>query len=228
MANIVGFFLNSLNTIWSALISDPIKSIGALAAIISASAAIGTLIISLRKDATKVKVVVKRAKNGSLILQHPQEEFLIFEVYNQGTTPVVINEIGITVFRGLWRKKQLINLVDLPHADVKIGNQSGAIGTLEYVGLPGTVTTKSQGVFLLQYSGMKAASLNYQKQQISPESLEFVGSERLTKTCQEFQKLQDEQGKNIQIIPYVLTGSGERFVGRKAYVKLGILGDAVV
>lgn len=110
MANIVGFSLNSLNTIWSALISDPIKSIGALAAIISASAAIGTLIISLRKDATKVKVVVKRAKNGSLILQHPQEEFLIFEVYNQGTTPVVINEIGITVFRGLWRKNNLLIL----------------------------------------------------------------------------------------------------------------------
>ena len=224
MTNILDFVLNSLSTVWSALISDPIKSIGTFASI-------GTLIISWKnstKDNTRVNVSVKRAQNGPLILQHPNEEFLIFEIYNQGTTPVVINEIGVTGSRRIWRKKKNVNLVDLPYADVKIRNQQGALGTLEYVGLPGTVPGKSLGVFLLKYSGMKARYLNYQERKISPESSDFVGSERLIKTCQEFQKLQDGQGKYLQITPYVLTGSGKRFIGSKASIKLGSLGEIVV
>jgi hypothetical protein len=35
------------------------------------------------------------------------------------------------------------------------------------------------------------------------------------------------QNRCLQITPYVLTGSGERFVGKKAIIKLGKLGDAV-
>lgn len=149
-----------------------------------------------------------------------------YNLSNNGITCVAGRMV--TVYRRIWRKKQFINLVDLPYADLKIRNQEGAIGTLECVGLPGTVPAKSLGVFLLKYSGMKAASLNYQKRRISPESLDFVGSERLIKTCQKFQKLQDSQGKYLQIIPYVLTGSGNRFIGSEASIKLGSLGDAAV
>lgn len=231
MANVVGSFLNSISTVWSALISDPIKSITSLAAIVSAFASVGGLIIgwkNLRKDATKVKLVVKRAADGHFMLQFPQEEFLTFEVYNQGTNFVVINEVGVTVYRRLWLNKKFINLVDLPYPNSDIRNQKGIIGTLEYVGLPGTIPPKSLGVFLLHYSGMKTTYLNYKKQEISPESSEFIGSQKLKKTCEEFQKFEERQGENIQIIPYVLTGSGERFIGRKAYIKLGILSDAVV
>ena len=202
------------------MISDPIKSIGALAAIIGASTGTGSLIINLRKDATKLNLIVKRAQDGPLILQHPWEEYLKFEVYNQGITSVVINEIGITVFRGLWMKKQFVNLVGLPYADLDIRNQNNAIGAIEYEGLPGSIPPKSLGLFLLHYSGMKAAYLNYQKQEISSDNLHFVGSQRVKKTCEEFQKLEDRQGKNVQIIPYVLTGSGKRFVGRKSCAKL--------
>jgi hypothetical protein len=71
MANILGFVLNSLSTVGSALISDPIKSIGAFASI-------GTLILNWkiqRKDATKVKVVVKRADNSSFMLQFHKKNF---------------------------------------------------------------------------------------------------------------------------------------------------------
>ncbi|MBN3947214.1 MAG: hypothetical protein HWQ38_12350 [Nostoc sp. NMS7] len=224
MTNIVNYLIISLSTVWAALVSDPIKSIGSLAAI-------GTLLISWnnsRKDTTRVKVAVKRGQNGPLILQHPRDEFIIFEIHNKGLTSVVINEIGIKVPSKLWSKNQFINLVDLPHADLNLRESKEAIGTLECVGLPGTVSTKSLGVFLLCYSRMKEASLSYQKQKISSDSLDYVGRQRLIKVCQEFQKLQDSQGKNLQIIPYVLTGSGERFVGKKFYVKLGILGDAIV
>lgn len=224
MANVVNFFLNSLSTVWFALISDPIKSIGTLAAI-------GTLILSWKnftKDATKLDLIVKRAQDGPLILQLPWEEYLQFEVYNQGTTSVVINEIGITVYRGLWRKRQFVNLVGLPYADLDIRNQNNALGAIRYEGLPGSIPPKSLGLFLLHYSGMKTANLNYKKQDISSDNLHFVGSQRLKKTCEEFQKLEETQGKNVQMIPYVLTGSGERFIGRKAYVKLGTLGDAIV
>lgn len=231
MANVVNFFLNSLSTLWFVLISDPLRSITAFAAIIGAFASVGGLIIHWKnytKDATKLDLIVKRAQDGPLILQHPWEEYLKFEVYNQGTTSVVINEIGITVSRGLWRKKQFVNLVGLPYADLDIRNQNNALGVIRYEGLPGSIPPKSLGLFLLHYSGMKAAYLNCQKQEISSDNLHFVGSQRLKKTCEEFQKLEDRQGKNVQIIPYVLTGSGERFVGRKAHVKLGSLGDAVV
>lgn len=231
MANVVNFFLNSLSTVWFVLISDPLRSITAFAAIISAFASVGGLIINLKnytKDATKLDLIVKRAQDGPLILQHPRAEYLKFEVYNQGTTSVVINEIGITVSRGIWKKKQFVNLVGLPHADLDIRNQHNALGAIKYEGLPGSIPPKSLGLFLLHYSGMKTAYLNYQKQEISADDLHFVGSQRLKKTCEEFQKLEDRQGKNVQIIPYVLTSSRERFVGRKAYVKLGTLGDAFV
>jgi len=106
--------LNALNSILSALMSDPIKSITAFAVIVSASAAIGGLIIgwkNLKKDTTRVGVVVQRAQNGPLILQSPQKEFLLFEVYNQGISPVVINEVGIKVPQKLWGKPKLINLL---------------------------------------------------------------------------------------------------------------------
>ncbi len=224
MADNLDFVLNSLSTFWSASISDPIKSIGAFASI-------GALIISwknFRKDTTRIKVRVKRAQNGPLILQHPNGEFIAFEVYNQGLTSVVINEIGITVSRSLWSKKEFINLVDLPQSALIIRGQEDALGTLEYVGLPGTVSAKSLGIFLLDYSSMKAEFLSFSSQELSPESLNYFGSSRLIRTYQEFQKIQDCQGKHVQIIPYVLTGSGERFVGKKAYVKLGSLGDTVV
>ena len=230
MANIVNFFLNSLSTLWFALISDPLRSITAFAAIIGAFASVGGLIINWKnftKDATKLDLIVKRANDGPLILQHPWEEYLKFEVYNQGTTSVVINEIGITVSRGLWRKKQFVNLVGLPHADMDIRNQNNALGVIRYEGLPGSIPPKSLGLFLLHYSGMKTAYRNYQKQEIPADNLRFVGSQRLKKTCEEFQKLEDRQGKSVQIIPYVITGSGERFVGRKSCAKLGTLGDAV-
>ena len=223
MASLVCIGLNSLSTVWSALISDPIKSIGAFASI-------GTLILSwknLKKDATKVVLNVKRRTNGLLALQRPPEEYIDFEVYNQGTTPVVINEIGITTCRNLW-SKQFINLVELPDGHTRITNPGGAIASLDYVQLPGTIPARERGIFLLHYSRMRAAYFNYQNQEISPESPHFVGSQRLKRTYEEFQRLQERQGSNLQIIPYVLTGSGERFVGRKACVRLGILSDAVV
>lgn len=231
MVNVVNFLLNSLSTLWLTLISDPLRSITAFAAIIGAFASVGGLIINWKnftKDATKLDLSVKRAQDGPLILQHPREEYLIFEVYNQGTTSVVINEIGITVSRGLWRKKQFVNLVGLPHADLDIRNQNNALGAIKYEGLPGTIPPKSLGLFLLHYSGMKAAYRNYQNQEISSDNLHFVGRQRLKKTCEEFQKLEERQGKSVQLIPYVVTGSGARFVGRKGCAKLGTLGDAVV
>lgn len=223
--------LNSLSTLWLTLISDPLRSITAFAAIIGAFASVGGLIINWKnftKDATKLDLSVKRAQDGPLILQHPWEEYLKFEVYNQGTTSVVINEIGITVSRGLWRKKQFVNLVGLPHADLDIRNQNNALGAIKYEGLPGCVPPKSLGLFLLHYSGMKAAYRNYQNQEISSDNLHFIGRQRLKKTCEEFQKLEDRQGKSVQLIPYVVTGSGECFVGRKGSAKLGTLGDALV
>lgn len=222
--------LNTLNSIWSALVSDPIKSITALAAIISASAAIGGLIIgwkNLKKDTTRVSVVVQRAQNGPLILQHPQEEFLLFEVYNQGISPVVINEVGIKASQQSWGKPKLINLVDLPDSYLHMRGQESAIGTLECMGVPGTIPARSTGIFLLSYSRMREASINYQKRSISPSAPGFVGSQRVVRAFQEFQKLEIPKGKCLQITPYVLAGSGEYFFGKKAMIKLGNLGDAI-
>lgn len=222
--------LNILNSIWSALVSDPIKSITAIAAIISASAAIGGLIIgwkNLKKDTTKVGVVVQRAQNGPLILQYPQEEFLLFEVYNQGISPVVINEVGIKVPQKFWDQVKLINLVDLPDAYLDMRGQEDAIGTLECVGVPGTVPARSTGIFLLSYSRMKEAYINIQAKKISPSAPGFVGSQRVIRAFQEFKKLEIPKGEYLQVTPYVLTGSGKYFFGKKAIIKLGNLGNVV-
>jgi hypothetical protein len=215
--------LNTLNSIWFALVSDPIKSIGALASI-------GTLIIgwkNLTKDTTRVSVIVKRASNGPLILQHPQQEFLLFEVYNQGISPVVINEVGIKISGKVWSKTKLINLVDLPHSYLNMKDNDSAIGTSECVGLPGTVPAKSKGIFMLSYSKMREASNNYQNRTISSTSPEFVGSQRLIKTFQEFQKCEMPPGKCLKITPYVFTGCGKYCIGKIANIKLGNLGDVV-
>lgn len=222
--------LNTLNSILSALKSDPIKSISAFAATISALAATGALIVgwkNLKKDTTRVSVVAKRAQNGPLILQHPQEEFLLFEVYNQGISPVVINEVGIKIPGKYWGKTKRVNLVDLPDSFLEMRGQESAIGTLECVGLPGTIPARSTGIFLLSYSSMRKASINYQKQSIPSIDPGFVGSQRVIRAFQEFQNLEVPRGSCLQITPYVLTGSGECFVGKKAIIKLGNLGDAV-
>jgi len=228
MTGVRNFMMNTLNSILSALKSDPIKSISAFAATISALAATGALIVgwkNLKKDTTRVSVVAKRAQNGPLILQDPQEEFLLFEVYNQGISPVVINEVGIKISGKSWGKTKRVNLVDLPDSFLDMRGQESAIGTLECVGLPGTIPARSTGIFLLNYSSMRKASINYQKQSIPSMDPNFVGTQRVIRAFQEFQNREVPGG--IQITPYVLTGSGECFVGKKAIIKLGNLGDAV-
>ncbi|MEH2342270.1 MAG: hypothetical protein V7K22_11480 [Nostoc sp.] len=223
--------MSTLNIIWSALISDPIKTIGAFTST-------GALIIgwmNLKKDTTKVSVVVKRAHNGPLILQRPQQEFLLFEIYNQGISPVVINQVGIRLPRKNSNKTKLINLyknkfinlVDLPYSYLDMRGQESAIGTLECVGVPGTVPAKSTGIFLLDYSRMRETSIAYQQKSMSPKNAEFVGSQRAIKAFQEFQNLEMPQGKRLQITPYVLTGSGEKITGKKTIITLGNLGDAI-
>nr|MDZ8016523.1 hypothetical protein [Nostoc sp. SerVER01] len=231
MTIIINFILSTFNTIWSALISDPIKTIGALTST-------GALIIgwmNLKKDTTKVSVVVKRAHNGPLILQHPKEEFLLFEIYNQGISPVVINQVGIKLPRKTSNKTKLINLyknqfidlVDLPESYLDMRGHESAIGTLECVGVPGTVPAKSTGIFLLNYSSMRKAYIAYQQKSMSPNNADFVGCQRVIKTFQEFQNFEMPQGKRLQITPYVLTGSGEYITGKKTIITLGNLGDAI-
>jgi hypothetical protein len=219
----INSILNIFNSIWLALIIDPIKSIGALASI-------GTLIIgwkNLTKDTTRVSVIVKRASNGPLILQNPQQEFLLFEVYNQGISPVVINEVGIKIPRKVSSKNKFINLVDLPYSYLKMKDNESAIGTSECVGLPGTVPAKSKGIFMVSYSKMREASTNYQKRTISSTSPEFVGSQRLIKTFQQFQNCEIPPGKCLKVTPYVFTGCGKHCIGKIANIKLGNLGDVL-
>jgi hypothetical protein len=74
---------------------------------------------------------------------------------------------------------------------------------------------------------MREAYNNYKKLNISSSDLNFVGSQRVIRTFHQFQTCEVSQNISLQIIPYVLTGSGERFVGKKAIIKLGKLGDAV-
>jgi hypothetical protein len=100
------------------------------------------------------------------------------------------------------------------------------IGSLECVGLPGTIPGRSMGVFLLSYSGMKESYQNIQKQSLSSSDLSF-GNQRLTKTFQEFQRYENQQKTYLQIIPYCLTGSSEHFVGRRSLIKLGNLKDSI-
>lgn len=223
MTIIVNFTLSILNTIWSALISDPIKTIGAFTST-------GALIIgwmNLKKDTTKVSVVVKRAHNGPAILQSPKEEFLLFEIYNQGISPVVINQVGIRLPRQTPNKNKFINLVDLPHSYLDMRGHESAIGTLECVGVPGTVPAKSTGIFLLSYSRMREASIAYLQQSMSPSNADFVGSQRVIKAFQNFEIIEMSQGKCLQITPYVLTGSGEHITGKKTIITLGNLGEAI-
>ena len=223
MLEAASLLIDGLHTFWKSLTSDPIRSV-------TAFAATGGLIVgwkNLNKDSIRVDVVVKRAQNGPLVLQHPTEEFLLFEIYNQGMCPVVVNEVGIKVSGRLFNQAKFINLVDLPDSYLDIRGKEEAIGTLECVGVPGTIPIRSLGVFLLRYSGMRNASLEYKKQKISPTNLNHVGSQKVIKTFQEFQSLEVSEGKSLQIIPYVLTGSGERFVGRKGIIKLGNLSEVV-
>jgi hypothetical protein len=220
MIEMSDLIVNNLNRISSAFLDDPIKTIGAFASI-------GALVISwknFKKDSTKVDLVIKRAQNGPLILQHPNDEYLIFEIYNRGISSVVINEIGIRSSQKPWVKNKYINLVDLPYSDIKEPEQG--IGSLECVGLPGTIPGRSMGVFLLSYSGMKESCQNIKKQSLSSSNLNF-GNQRLIKTFQEFQRCENQQKIYLQITPYCLTGSGERFIGCKSLIKLGNLKDSI-
>jgi hypothetical protein len=152
---------------------------------------------------------------------------LLFKVYNQSIFPAIINEVGIKTSKKPWDKPKLIDLVDLPDSYLDMRGEEGMIGTLECVGVPGTIPGRSTGVFLLSYSRMRKASINYQKRSVSPESSDFFGAERVFNAFQEFQSLEIIKEKCLQITPYVLTGSGEYFVGRKAIIRLGNLGDTV-
>jgi hypothetical protein len=154
MIEMSDLIINNLNRISSTFLDDPIKTIGAFASI-------GALVISwknFKKDSTKVGLVVKRAQNGPLILQHPNDKYLIFEIYNRGISSVVINEIGIRSSQKPWVKNKYINLVDLPYSDMKDPEQG--IGSLECVGLPGTIPGRSMGVGSPVLMGEAIACLN--------------------------------------------------------------------
>lgn len=227
--DLIDFLLSTFNTIGSVLVSDPIKSITALAAITSALAASGGLVVgwkNLNRDITRLRVTVKRAQNGYLILQSTNEEYLLFEVYNQGATSVVINEIGIGTSRKPWKKTSFVNLVDLPESNIILKNMISPLGSHEGISIPGTIPAKSVGVFLLSYTRMRSVAAIYQASNVSSKSRDF-GSQRAINAFQEFQKLEIRQGESLQISPYVLTGSGESFLGRKVVVKLGSLNDSI-
>ncbi len=220
MSDTANLLTIELSNIFSAFMEDQIKAVAAIAST-------GAMIISwknFKKDFTKVNVVVKRSQNGPLALQHPNNEYLIFEVYNQGISPVVINKIGIRVPKFFWSKYKFINLVDLATSAIK--DPDKFIGSLECVGLPGTIPGRSTGVFLLDYSGMRNSFLHIQQRNPSSNSLGF-GNKRLIKTFQEFQRCQVQEETHLQIIPYILTGSGEYFTGSKSIIKLGDLGDTI-
>ena len=222
MLTAVTFLLNSVNTIWLALISDPIKTIGAFASI-------GALIISwknLKKDATKISLVVERAQDGPLILQYPDQEFLVFKVHNQSATSIVVNEVGIVITERLT-KKHFINLIDVPYADMRLKGKEDALGSIECVGLPGDIPARSMGVSLLNYSALREASINYRSRKIVPDNPNFFGSNRVIRIFQACEKLQDSKGLTLHIIPYAVTGSGERFIGSKSRILLGSLGHTV-
>jgi len=222
MQNIVDFIISSLNTVWFALIADPIKTIGAFASI-------GALIISwknFKKDTTRISISVKRAQNGAIALQHPTKEYLLFEVCNKGILAVVINDIGIRVCGRFRLRNQFISLVDMPMAHIYMKGDEKGIGSLECVELPGSIPARTLGVFLLDYSGLKKEFTNCPNRDSLHETKNF-GYRRVINAFNEFQKLEHIQGKYIQVTPYILTGSGERFVGKKSIVELGNLGDIV-
>jgi hypothetical protein len=100
------------------------------------------------------------------------------------------------------------------------------MGSIECVGLPGTIPSRSMGVFLLSYSGMKKSHQSIKNKDLSPINSAF-GDKRLLDTFQSFKKCEKLQGTYLQIIPYCLTGSNEHFVGRKSLIKLGNLKDLI-
>ena len=214
MTNFVEILTLSLENIWSIWNIEPAK-VTALATLINVLLGITTLIILIinsKKDSTNVDVIAKRAQNGPLILLHQNDEFILFEVYNKSSSSVTINEVGFK------SKNQFINLVDLAHAYMSLQESVKALGTIEGVGLPGKIEPKSQGLFLVNYSGLRTAALAYQKN----ESVEF-GEKRVITAYQELEKSLVYQTKNLQIVPYVSTGSGERIIGKKSSVKIGNL-----
>lgn len=211
---------------------DLIKLLTAFAAVVGAVASAGSWRIShktYKRNDVKVFPVIRRAQDGPFPLQNPRLEILIFEVYNQSSFPVVVNEVGIRVQKRFWDQVRFINLVNLPLTTVTETERQGiqsAIGDREFVYLPRTIPSHSAGILLVSYSRMRSSYHQLKNKDLPPEHQDFVGSQKLIRAFEEIQAFED--GSNcLRITPWAMTGSGKRFVGKKAVIKLGPLAEAI-
>lgn len=177
------------------------------------------LIYDLSKDRKKIKVTVKRDDISLAAKQHPHANFLIFEIVNQGSNPIIINELGI-----ITKNKQYFNIVDVPWAFLLLNDADFLMGSIKWTAMPGTLNSGCLGIAHFSFSILQEAYTNIKRRgEPKPQDSGYLGTMKCLQAYNFFWELYDDKAQIIKLQPYIITNSGNRFIGRKSVIRLGNL-----
>lgn len=185
---------------------------------------LSTFICNVNKNLTKIKVEIKRDSESGLSIQRPLRNHLLIQVINKGSNPVSIKEVGIVVPR-----KKYINFVGMAgtFAEVQV-KEKGSIKSFESIPLPGTVNPQSMGTALILFSGLEE---NYKSikegKELSIEEPGYLRTRNLINAYEELMKSYNASTQVLTVKPYIVTTTGQSFIGKKTKIQLGNLHTAV-
>jgi hypothetical protein len=182
------------------------------------------VIYEWNKDKVKITVEIKRDTDSLPAIQQPSNNYLVIEVVNKGHKAVVINQVGIVA-----SGKNYINIVDMPWIFPLLkGEIEDIMGSIEWIALPGTMNPGALG---------KAQILFYKLEQVYKEMKEE--GEQLIEEPGYWQRINfftlykelkssyNEKTQVLRVTPYIVTTTGQRFIGQPANIQLGNLNIAV-
>jgi len=216
--------ISAIQSFFSSLTAIQIQEYTAITTTLIVLINLTKLIYDFNKDRTKVSISIKRDDISLPAKQKPLVNYLSFEVLNKSATPVTINEVGIVT-----KSKQYLNFVDMPWAFIILKNDDAAMGSIEWVAIPGTVNPGGLGIAQFDFSALKEAYTNIKKEQDpSPKNPGYLGTIKLLNAYDDFMSFYDEKTQIIKLKPYVITTTGKRFVGKKLIIRLGNLHETSV
>jgi hypothetical protein len=175
------------------------------------------------KDRVNISIQIKRDSDSLAAIQQPLNDYLLIEVVNKGHKQVVINEVGIMAL-----DKNCINIVDMPWVFPLLkGHIEDLMGSIEWVAIPGTINPGAVGKAQLFFFKLEEVFEDIRKEKLLIEEPGHLQKLKFLTLYQELMNSYNSITQVLTVTPYILTTTGQRFIGKPTNIQLGNLNIAM-
>jgi hypothetical protein len=175
-----------------------------------------TFLYNVNKDRTEIKIEIKRDNYSLLALNKPLNNYLLIEVVNKSSKPVIINEVGVT------NRGKDFNFVNLINIFLTLKeNKKEVMAGIEVESIPGIVSPQSMGVALISFSDFeKTYEQIKEEKELLPEEAGYLKTRDFINTYIELMQSYDASTQVLTVTPYGVTTTGKRFKGKRTKIQL--------